>query len=285
MKRYFFISYLILVTFVNAQSVYEQKDVKVCESKFEFAINDHLADLPFNEIIVKIGQSFIGTKYTANSLEKGDEEKLVVYLTGFDCYTFLESCLVFARCIKLGKTTFEDFQNELKKIRYRNGIIDEYPSRLHYFSDWINNLGKRRLIKDITKEIGGVPYDNKVNFMSTHTSSYQQLGNNPKFIEKMEMIEEIISMRSYFYIPQNNIKAVEENIISGDLIGITTNIKGLDIIHTGIAIRLDDDRIYLLHSSQTGNKVQISKKPLADYIKRNKNQTGIIVVRAIEPFN
>ncbi|MFC2134659.1 N-acetylmuramoyl-L-alanine amidase-like domain-containing protein [Bacteroidota bacterium] len=285
MKKYFLILYLIFVSFAYSQSIYTKADVNICESKFEFAVYEKLADLPFSEIIIKIGRSFIGTKYTANSLEKGDEEKLVIHLSGLDCYTFLESCLVFARCIKLGKTTFEDFQNELTKIRYRKGVIDQYPSRLHYFSDWIYNMNRRKIIKDITKDIGGVPYDNKVNFMSTHASSYKKLGSDPKFIEKIAMIEEMISLRSYYYIPQNKIESVEENLISGDIIGITTNIDGLDIIHTGIAIRLDDGRIHLLHSSQTGKKVQITKRSLADYIKKNKRQTGIIVVRAIEPLN
>ena len=284
MKKYFLIWSFIFVSFANGQSIYTKADLNVCNSKFKLAADENLTDWPVDKLIVRIGRGFLGTRYTANSLEKGDEEKLIVHLTGFDCYTFLESCLVFARCIKLGKTTFKDFQSELTRIRYRRGIIDKYPSRLHYFSDWIYDLNRRRIIKDVTKEIGGVPYENNVNFMSTHSSSYKQLGSNPKFIEKMSLIEEMISMRDYFYIPQNNIASVEDKIVSGDIIGITTNIRGLDIIHTGIAIRLDDGRIYLLHSSQSGRKVQISKRPLADYIKRNKNQTGIMVARAVEPF-
>jgi hypothetical protein len=30
-------------------------------------------------------------------------ESLVINLTGLDCVTFVENCLVFARCIKLGR--------------------------------------------------------------------------------------------------------------------------------------------------------------------------------------
>ena len=53
--------------------------------------------------------------------------------------------------------------------------------------------------------------------------------------------------------------------------------------HTGIAIRLADGRIHLLHAPNVGKKVQISDVPLADYIKGIKNQTGIIVSRPVSP--
>ena len=36
-----------------------------------------------------------------------------------------------------GNTTFDDYKAELEKIRYRDGVIDGYASRLHYFCDWI----------------------------------------------------------------------------------------------------------------------------------------------------
>ena len=265
-----------------AQTIYTQKDVDLCNSKFQLAVDKNLSSLPINQIIVEIGKSFLGTDYSASSLEKSDEEKLVVHLTGLDCYTFLESSLVFARCIKEGKTSFDDYQNELANIRYRGGKLEEYPSRLHYFSDWIFDMNKREIGKDITKEIGGKPYDKKINFMSTHVDAYHQLKNNPKFVDEIAKIEKEISSRKYFYIPQDEISKVEDKIQSGDIIGITTNVEGLDIAHTGIAIRMDDGRIHLMHAPNVGYKVQITEKPLADYIKGNKKQTGIMVLRVSE---
>jgi hypothetical protein len=264
-----------------AQTIYTQKDVDLCNSKFQLAVGKNLSLLPVNQIIIEIGKSFLGTDYIANSLEKGEEEKLVVHLTGLDCYTFLESSLVFARCIKEGKKSFDDYQNELTNIRYRNGKLGEYPSRLHYFSDWIFDLNKRGIGKDITKEIGGKPYDKKINFMSTHVDAYRQLKSNPKYVDEIVKIEKEISSRKYYFIPQEEISKVEDKIQSGDIIGITTNVEGLDIAHTGIAIRMEDGRIHLMHAPNVGYKVQIAEKPLADYIKGNKKQTGIMVLRAI----
>lgn len=282
MKK-FLLLFLLFATNVFSQSIYTQADVDVCRSKFEFAVEKNLAKLPINEVIISIAKSFIGTDYTANTLEKGEKESLVIYLTGLDCYTFLESSLVLARCIKEGKTSFQDYENELTKIRYRSGRIDEYPSRLHYFSDWIYDMNRRSIGKDITKEIGGVPYKKKINFMSTHIDSYRQLKDNPKFVNEIAAIEKQISSRKYFYIPQEKISSFEKRIENGDIIGITTNVDGLDIAHTGIAIRMDDRRIHLLHAPNAGYKVQITEKPLADYIKENKKQTGIMVLRAVEP--
>jgi len=277
-----FLSFLFLLIIVcnsNAQTIYTQADVDVCNSKFQFSSEKKLSSLPINEIIIEIGKSSIGTDYTANTLEKGDKENLVVNLTGLDCYTFLESSLVFARCIKKGKTTFEDYQRELTSIRYRDGKLKEYPSRLHYFSDWIYNMNERGIGKDITKEIGGKRYVKKINFMSAHVDSYKQLKENQKFVKEISNIERQISTRQYFFIPQEMISSVENKIQSGDIIGITTNIEGLDISHTGIAIRMDDGKIHLMHAPNVGYKVQITEKPLADYIKGNKKQTGIMVLR------
>lgn len=262
-----------------AQPNLTDDNLEVCNSKFALAIKKDLFNKPVNEIIIEIGKSFIGLDYEANTLEKGDKEELVIHLTGLDCYTFLESCIVFARCIRKSDTTFNCYRSELENIRYRNGKLDDYPSRLHYFSDWIYDMNKRGIAEDITKKIGGEPYDNFVNFMSTHPNSYKRLKHNPDFIEEIEEIEKEINSREYYYIPQTKIKLVEDKIQSGDIIGITTNISGLDISHTGIAIRSKDGRVHLLHAPNVGKKIEISEKPLAEYIQSIKQQTGIMVLR------
>lgn len=280
MKNYFLFSFLFLLSIeCGAQTIYTQKDVDVCNSKFQLAVDNKLSSLLINEVIIQIGKSFLGTEYVANTLEKGNEEKLVINLTDLDCYIFLETSLVFSRCIKNGKTTFEDYQKELTNVRYRDGKLKEYPSRLHYFSDWIYDMNKRGIGRDITKEIGGKPYIKKINFMSSHIDSYKQLKSNPKFVEEIIKTENEISSREYYYVPQEDISFLENKIQSGDIVGITTNVDGLDIAHTGIAIRMDDGRIHFMHAPNVGHKVQITEKPLADYIKGNKKQTGIMVLR------
>ncbi len=276
--RIFFL--FLFATLLNAQ-VYTQKDVEVCNSVFGLAVSKALHEKPINEIIIEIGKSLAGTNYEAHTIEPKEKEEAVVYLTGFDCYTFLETCLVFARCIKQGRTDFHHFLDELIKIRYREGKINDYPSRLHYFSDWIYDTEKRGITKNVTKEIGGTEYENNVDFMSTHPDSYKHLKGNIEFVKKMEIIEKDISSRQYYYIPQNEIKKLESGIRSGDLIGLTTNVEGLDISHTGIAYKGKNGRIYLMHAPSKGSKVHISKLLLSDYVRKNKIQTGIMVARPL----
>ena len=117
--------------------------------------------------------------------------------------------------------------------------------------------------------------------MSTHINSYPQLKANDSFVNEIKKFEKEISARKYYYIPQEKIAQVEDKIQSGDILGITTNVDGLDISHTGIAYRAEDGRIHLMHAPNVGYKVQISEKPLAEYIQGNKKQTGIMVLRPL----
>ena len=281
-SKIIFLSVLLFSSNITAQ-IFSEKDVEVCNSKFEFALDKSLSAKPINEVIVEIGKSFLKTEYVAHTLEKEGEEQLVINLTGLDCTTFLESSLTFARCIKKGKTSFDDYQNELTFIRYRDGKINQYPSRLHYFSDWIYNNQKKGIVKDITEEIGGTKIKFSVGFMSENPKYYKQLKDNHEFIPVISKQEKEINSRQYYYIPENDIEKVESKIQTGDLIALTTSDKGLDIGHIGIAIKMDNGRIHFLHAPLVGSKVQITKMPLIDYTKKIKKHTGIIVLKVLEP--
>jgi hypothetical protein len=263
--------------------VYDEKDVEVCNSKFQLAVEKNLAEKPIGDVIAAIGKSFIGTDYLAHSLEIEGDEQLVINLTGLDCTTFLENSLVLARCIKERDTSFENYQNELQFIRYRNGVTEGYPSRLHYFSDWIYDNVTKGVIADVTKEIGGKKIKFNLNFMSTHPESYKQLKENQDYIPVIEKQEKEISRRDYLYIPKEELSSKENLIQNGDLIAITTTVKGLDIGHIGIAVFMDDGRIHLLHAPTENTKVQITIQPLADYLMEYKRHSGVIVLRALEP--
>ncbi|PIW98350.1 MAG: DUF1460 domain-containing protein, partial [Ignavibacteria bacterium CG_4_8_14_3_um_filter_37_9] len=156
-----FILLLFAFVFTHAQIATEE-DKQICKSKFDLAVSDSLSSKPIGDVITAIGKSFLGLNYEAFTLEKGEKETLVVHLTGLDCTTFLENCVVFSRCIKKGKTSFEDYTKELEFVRYRDGKMGEYPSRLHYFSDWIFTNTKKNIVEDVTKSFGGEPIKFKV---------------------------------------------------------------------------------------------------------------------------
>lgn len=272
---------LLFSSTINAQ-IFSDQDIEICNSKFEFAVSKSHAEKPLNEIIVEVGKSFIGTEYVAYTLEQDGEEQLVINLTGLDCTTFLETTLALSRNIKSGTTDFEDYKKELTFIRYRDGKIDQYPSRLHYFSDWIYDNTKKGIVKDVTKEIGGEEISFKVDYMSTHPESYKHLKENPEFIPLIRKQEDEISKRTYHYIPKRKVNSVEDKIMNGDLIAITSSVNGLDINHVGIAVKMNSGRIHFLHAPQVGTKVQITSEPLDEYLKKIKRHTGIIVLKVAE---
>ncbi|MBT8306125.1 MAG: DUF1460 domain-containing protein, partial [Maribacter sp.] len=233
----------------------------------------------FGKTIVAVGKTFLGTPYVAKTLEIGEIETLVVNLQGLDCTTYVENILAFSLLLREGKSDFDAFTNNLETIRYKNGKLDGYASRLHYFSEWIANNEQKGILKDITAEIGGVEIRKEINFMSTHRDLYPFLKDEANY-EKIKASENYLNNESICYLPQDEIEANEHLIQSGDIIALTTSIEGLDITHTGIASREKDGRIHLLHASSSG-QVKISELPLVDYLKKVKKNTGIMVARTI----
>ncbi|HED08629.1 MAG TPA: DUF1460 domain-containing protein [Ignavibacteria bacterium] len=282
MKTLIFTFLLFLFNISIFPQTYTQKDVKIFNKVIAKAQSDSLQKENIGKIIVEIGKQFIGTDYIAHSLEINDKETLVVNLRNFDCTTFLDNSLVLARLVKMKDFSFKNYTSELTKERYRGGKLKKYPSRLHYFSDWIYDTEKRGWIKNITKDIGGEVYNKKIFFMSKNRKYYKQLSND-NFVEDIKKIENEINKRTYYYIPKNRVREVEQKIKTGDLIAVTTNVAGLDISHVGIAIKMDDGRIHYLNAPYVGKKVKISEKPLAEYLMGNKSQTGIMVARALAP--
>ncbi|MFK7923110.1 MAG: N-acetylmuramoyl-L-alanine amidase-like domain-containing protein [Bacteroidia bacterium] len=233
------------------------------------------------ETVIEIGKDFLNTPYVEKTLEVAGDEPLVVNLVGLDCTTYLESIVTLSRLAKLGRLTRADYEKELEFLRYRDGKRAAYPSRLHYFSDWIYDNQQKGVLQDITQEIGGVPYPNAPSFMSKHPQYYPQLANKA-FIPQIQESEVEIKARSYHYIPQASVQKLEHNIQSGDLIAITISMNNLDISHVGIAVK-QNGRIHLMHASSSAKKVVISTKPLSAYLMGNKSQTGIMVCRLQDP--
>ncbi len=267
-------------------SLLEETDETVCKSKFDLALSRNLAEKPINDVIVEVGKSFIGTEYAAHSLEEEGDEHLVINLRVLDCVSFYENSLALARCIKLRKFSFDDYKTQLQFIRYRGGIINGYPSRLHYTTDYWFDNEKKGVLKVVTKELFGEknlrPIPTPINFMTSHRSAYKQLANE-SFFEELKKQEGEIGKRGMLFLPKGKILSFAEKIKTGSLIGITTNTPGLDVSHAGIAVRRENGALHLMHAPDVGSKVQITELPLHDYLDRHSKQTGIIVAEVLEP--
>lgn len=229
------------------------------------------------DFIVDIGRLFIGKPYEAGTLEGYGRETLIVRVSSFDCTTFVETVLALARCTHTGKVSPSAFRKNLKSIRYRQGKINGYSSRLHYFTDWLKDNEKKNLLTDISRRLGGSPWHKKINFITTHQELYPAIGNKSQ-LAKMELVEKNLSRKVLHLIEKDKVSAQKSKIQNGDIIAFTANQEGLDIAHVGFALR-QGKSLRLLHASKKEGAIVISSKTLVAYLKSSRNFTGIIIAR------
>lgn len=248
-----------------------------------------LDTLPMGESMAFIGLSFVGTPYVPNTLELPGSEQVVVNLQEMDCVTFVENVLALAHFIRQADTlTLESdtetralYKRILTRIRYRKGRVDGYPSRLHYFSDWILENQAKGLVREVTEELGGVEDYRAIDFMSTHPESYRQLAN-PLVFRNIRDLEIHLSGLTRYRVPQDEIATWSSWIQDGDIIAATSTVEGLDVAHTGLAL-WRDGTLHLLHAPNVGEAVEVSRLPLAERVLRIESMDGIRVARPVDP--
>ena len=237
------------------------------------------SDLSCGDLIVEIGRLFINIPYKAQTLECPDNEKLVVNLSAFDCTTFVETVLALTKCAAAGKISYYELKKYLKLIRYRQGKIDGYSSRLHYFTDWLHDNENKKIITDMTRRLGGKPQHKKINFMTAHSQLYSALKNEAERM-KMSLIEKNLSRKTIYIIGINNFGEKKQKLKIVTLLPSPPGMKDWTWRMSGLLY--GRGKVRLLHASKKENGVVISKKTLHSYLKQNKKYSGIIVAR---PFN
>jgi hypothetical protein len=234
--------------------------------------------------MINTARFFLNTPYVANTLDTFDTEELVINFREMDCLIFVENCLALSRMLRYPNPDMDCFERELRLIRYRDGVLNGYISRLHYTSDWICDNVKKSVVEDVSHTLGGQKYKPDVSFMSENPQKYKQLKDNPEAVKEIEEIEREINLRgNYYFIPKQEIEVHQSLIKSGDIICFTTSIPGLDISHVGIACR-HKGQLTFIHASLTAKKVIINPESLSDYCNKIKSNTGIIVLHP-SPYN
>lgn len=227
---------------------------------------------------IDIAKLFLGTPYVAHTLENDSCEQLTINIRELDCTTLVESGLALYCASQKGNTSFAGFANELRQMRYRNGQVKGYPSRLHYVSEWIVQNTSTNLFEDLTPQLGGLRRSDSIHFMSSNAKLYKQLASNPEFISEIKQTENKLNKLDRYFIPKAQVADIEPMLDEGWIVAISTDIKGLDFVHMGITVRIEG-RIHLLHASSDAGKVVISEQPLAGYLAANKRQSGIVVLK------
>ena len=235
----------------------------------------------FGSLLTSTGSQMLGTPYEAGTLEGQGHEALVVNFRGLDCTTFVENTLVIGGMAQNGQGDWDTYLEDLERLRYWDGVRDGYASRLHYFTEWIRNNEQKGLVRDITRQLGGIPVQKQINFMGTHPDLYPALSSTDD-LRRIRKIESDLSSGRYYILPKEAVAGAESQIRNGDIIALATAVEGLDVTHTGFALRRPDGALHLLHASTRG-AVEVSNTPLTEYLRGIKGNTGIIVVRPLPP--
>lgn len=253
----------------------------------EKAKSENWSALPIGDLMGKIAKELEGTPYVGGTLElSADREVCSVNLDELDCVTFFESTLNLARMLKNGGSTNRDLLREVQNTRYRGGSVGDYSSRLHYTSDWLFDNEKKGVVKVLNDLPGAVLFTQKVGFMSTHVGSYKQLAAHPKLVEKMKRQEKTINTRKFLtFVPAGKVASVEPLLKTGDIVGLCTDVSGLDISHTGIIYRTEDGVAHFMDASskKANMKVTIEPGPISQAVKDRKDFTGVVFARPLEP--
>jgi len=233
-------------------------------------------------LVLFFARKFLGVPYVASTLENNADERLVINLRQLDCTTFVENVLVLTLCTQNGKTTFADFCDQLRKIRYRNGKVG-YPTRLHYFSEWIADNARMGYVEET--QTPNPPFSAvqtlQINFMSTHVDKYPMLVRTPAFVKPIAQMESELCGKTCRYIPKAGIlnnAACKQAVKDGNILALVTSRAGLDTSHVGFAV-WKKDGLHLFHASSLQKKVVEDKSLLRNYMKKQKSQLGIRVVK------
>ena len=205
-----------------------------------------------------VGSEYVGKPYLNNPLGENiapDTDPLIRF-DAFDCLTFIETSLADG-----------DVQ-KLKKIRYKNGIVD-FVNRNHFIeTDWIPNNSD--LVQEVTEKYGKTAIRmvkiDRANWMKQH---YDITDDTP------------VKTVGLKYIPYNTITKIEnsEPLI---VLFIRNTPKNIATLGTDLAVRhigflLPDGT--LRHASRT--KKSVVDTDFYKYINRimdNKNNLGIMLL-------
>lgn len=276
--KYLFIAFLCCLSCLQLSHASESDSIKICKLLEESKRYSQAED-----VVSYFAKKFVGIPYVAHTLEVNDEEQLVVNLRQMDCTTYVETVVSLALCVQNGQFTYQDYINALRNLRYRNGVIDGYGSRLHYFSDWIDNNENMGFVKEVQSP--NPPFSAiqvlNLDFMSKHPHSYKALRISPYLVEEIRETEINLNGKKMNYIPKSslaNTSLLRKVIRNGDILAVVTNVKGLDIAHLGIALWRKDG-LHMLHASSKQGRVVEDNNTLRTYLNGNKSFLGIRVLR------
>ena len=228
---------------------------------------------------------FIGTPYVTQTLEVNQKEQLVVNLRQLDCTTFVETALALALTQEQGSTSYQDYCKNLTRIRYRNGVLDGYPSRNHYFTQWIESNERQGIVKEVKSQEAPFTATQHISlhYMSRYPHYYPMLKNDKQAQVVIRRYERECEGHVVHYIPREQLNQPLSSALGivhdGDILAIVTRKDGLDTSHIGFAEWGEDKQLHLLNASQIHKQVVLEPMTLFEYMGKHPSQLGVRVIR------
>ena len=207
-----------------------------------------------------LSEKFLGTPYAENTLGGSADrrEVLTVNLSGLDCFTYIDYVESMRR-----SGGFAEFLKNLVSVRYKDAAV-RWDRRKHFFSDWASGDGRN--VRDATAEIGG-------KLAVTERKKLNRKADGSLWVPGIDIVERDVS-----YIPSERLgPETLDAVRTGDYLGIYSEEDGLDVSHTGIAVR-KNGKVYLRHASSRHRGVL--DEDLAVYMKK---RPGLVVYRSNRP--
>jgi len=223
--------------------------------------------------LVQASALFLGTPYADGPLGEGDaggpDPDPRVDLGRADCVTYLEQSLALALCRGGDRRVpaADPFLRLLDRIRYRDGEVG-FATRNHYMAlDWLP--ANAWLVEDVTDRLrSGATIEvtraiDRATFLRGHGAEPRPGLDDPRDL----------TLR---IVPRESLDAVAGAIESGDLVFWVGSKDGIDVVHTGLAVRAGGTLLFR-HASSKAKAV--TEEPLADYAARATFARGLLVIR------
>ncbi|MBK8006922.1 MAG: DUF1460 domain-containing protein [Gemmatimonadetes bacterium] len=244
--------------------------------------------MPLSRAAARVGETPSGRRRVAGTPEEylkaggaPDQEPLAATLTRYDCVTLVEGTLAVARIARrAGAPTWAAFEEEVTRMRYRDGRRGGYANRLHYASEWIQDCARRGLVRDP----GRRPRRHRRHAAPPlHVGPPRQLprpGRRPPAPHHRRPGAGA-RRRPALGDPHGADPGHRRPAPAGGRAGLCHEHRGLDVTHTALVHRDPGGETRVLHAPLSGGTVEIAARALPDYVSGHPPRDGVLVARAL----
>jgi hypothetical protein len=236
----------------------------------------------FGALVARAARVQVGKPYLDEPAPAGPEE-LTVRLEDFQCVSLVESSLALARCVAADRPEPACFVRELEAWRYRDGKLDGFASKLHYFSEWLSDAERRGRLVDLGPALGGKPHPATFDFMSRHPARYAPLADPAVLTGIRDVEARLRTEPAPLVVGRDALAGVQGQLESGDVLAIVGRKDDILVTHAALVWRDTRGVPRALHASSAHHRVIVGDGDVAEFIRHRPEWRGVIAARPVEP--